>query len=190
MTRITGEAPWLTTCTSIILLFSWRATLSQIIALSTAEAELMALASCCCKIVWARKLAIELGFPLLKPTDIYEDNSGCIALADNMHLRGRFKHIALRVCFIHKLIQNGLINVKQCPTALQTADIGTKAWPRIPFENFTDQLLGDKHVGDKRFLIRPFLSHVCQPSGLPCFIYMSLSCFASAYLLSIGLGDL
>ena len=31
--------------------FSWRATLSQIIALSTAEAELMAIASCCCEIV-------------------------------------------------------------------------------------------------------------------------------------------
>jgi len=38
-------------------------TLSQIIALSTAKAELMALASCCCKIVWARQLAIKLGFP-------------------------------------------------------------------------------------------------------------------------------
>jgi len=31
--------------------FSWRATLSQIIALSTTEAELMALAGCCCEIV-------------------------------------------------------------------------------------------------------------------------------------------
>jgi len=54
-----------------------------------------------------------------------------------------------RVCFIQKLIQNGVINVKQCPTAAQTADIGTKALPRVQFENFTDQLLGDKHVGDK-----------------------------------------
>jgi len=54
-----------------------------------------------------------------------------------------------QVCFIQKLIQNGLINVKQCPTAAQTADIGTKALPRVLFENFTDQVLGDKHVGDK-----------------------------------------
>ena len=54
-----------------------------------------------------------------------------------------------RVCFIQKPIQNGLINVKQCPTAAQTADIGTKEGPRVLFENFTNQLLGDKHVGDK-----------------------------------------
>jgi hypothetical protein len=129
--------------------FSWRATLSQIVALSTTEAELMALASCCCEVVWARKLAVELGFPQLKPTDIYEDNTGCIALANNMHLRGRSKHVALRVCFIQQLIQDGIINAKQCPTAAQIADIGTKALPRVPFESFTDQLLGDKHVGGK-----------------------------------------
>jgi len=71
------------------------------------------------------------------------------ALADNMHLRGRNKHIDLRVCFIQKLIQDGLINVKQCPTAAQIADIGTKALSLVPFKTLTDQLLGDKHVGDK-----------------------------------------
>ena len=94
----------------------------------------MALASCSCEIVWARKLALELGFPQLKPTDVYEDNTGCIALANHMHLRGRSKHIALQVCFIQKLIQDGLINVKQCPTAAQTADLGTKALPRVPLK--------------------------------------------------------
>jgi len=64
----------------------------------------------------------ELGFPQLKPTDVYEDNIGYFALANHMHLRGRSKHIALRVCFIQKLIQDGLINVKQCPNAVQTLE--------------------------------------------------------------------
>ena len=82
-------------------LFLNSATLCQIIVLRTAEAELMVLASCRCEIVWARKLAIELGFPQLKPSDVYEDTTGCIALANDMHFRG---HIAVRVCFIQKLI--------------------------------------------------------------------------------------
>jgi len=77
----------------------------QIVALSTTEAELMALAGCYCEVVWARKLAVELGFPQLKSIDIYEEGTGCIALANNMHLRGRSKHVALRVCFIQQLIQ-------------------------------------------------------------------------------------
>ena len=64
MTRISGAVPWFIISLSKTL-FSWRATLSQIVALSTTEAELMALASCCCEVVWARKLAVELGFPSL-----------------------------------------------------------------------------------------------------------------------------
>ena len=128
---------------------SRRAALSQIVTLSTTQAELMALASCSCDIVWARELALELGFLQLKSTDVYEDNAGYIARANHMHLRGRSKHITQRVFFIQKLVQDGSINIKQCPTAAQTADIGKKALPRVLLENFTDQLLGDKHVGDK-----------------------------------------
>jgi len=48
--------------------FSWRETISENVVLSTIEAEILALASCCCEVVWARKLAVELGF-LLKPID-------------------------------------------------------------------------------------------------------------------------
>jgi len=66
-----------------------------------------------------------------------------------MHLRGRSKHIALRVCFIQPLIQDGIINAKQCPAAAQIAEIGTKALHRVPFKSFTDQLFSDKHVGGK-----------------------------------------
>jgi len=72
-----------------------------------------------------------------------------IALANNMILRERRKHIALRACFLPKPIQDELINVKQCPSAVQTVDVGTTVLPRIPFGNFTDQLLGDKHIEDK-----------------------------------------
>jgi len=66
-----------------------------------------------------------------------------------MHLLGRSRQVVPRVCFIQKLIQDRIINAKQSPTAAQIADIGTKALPRVPFEPFTDQLLGDKHVGGK-----------------------------------------
>ena len=165
--------------------FSWRATLSQIIALSTTEAKLMTLTSCCCVIVWARKLALELDFPQLKPTDVYEDNTSCIALDNHMPLCGRSKHIALRVRFIQKIVQDGLINIKQCPTAAQTADIGTKALPRVPFENFTDQLLADKHVGDKIFIFRPFLSHVCLLSSLIWFARVGCFLFSCPRLVRL-----
>jgi len=51
-----------------------------------------------------------MGFPQLKPTNVYEDNTGCISSANNMILL-RSKHIAVRVCVIQKLIQDW--NVKR-----------------------------------------------------------------------------
>jgi hypothetical protein len=79
----------------------------------------------------------------------YQDNSGCVASAHNMHLLGRSKQVVPRVCCIQKLIQDGIISAQQCPAAVQVPDIGTKALPRVPFESFTDQLLSDRHVGSK-----------------------------------------
>ena len=83
--------------------FSWKAGLSSIVATSTCEAELMAFVSCACEVVYARKLAGELGFPQLTPTKIYEDNQGALVLVDKMHLRNRSKHIGLRFCLYNAL---------------------------------------------------------------------------------------
>ena len=48
--------------------FSWKSCLSSIVATSTCEAELMAYCSCACEVLYARKLAAELGFCQLSPT--------------------------------------------------------------------------------------------------------------------------
>ena len=128
--------------------FSWCATLFQIIAFNTVKAELMALASCCCELVWDRKLAIKLDLPQLKPTAVSKDNTSCIALtnmSDSMHVHGHSKDNVLRVCFIPKLIRGGILNAQQCPTAVQTEDLGTKALPRLPFGNFTNEIFGSKN---------------------------------------------
>ena len=86
------------------------------------------------------------GFLQLKPNSVSQDNSSCVASAHTMHFRGYSKSVVLHVCFIQQLVQDGIIIAKQCPTAVQIADIGT-ALPRVPFKSFSDQLLGDKHVG-------------------------------------------
>ena len=74
----------------------------------------------------------ELGFPQLKPTDVYEDNIGYFALANHMHLRGRSKHIALRVCFIQKLIQDGLINVNNASSQRRLQTLEQKPYLAYP----------------------------------------------------------
>ena len=61
--------------------FSWRSSLASILALSTAEAELITIMTCATEINFMRKLMTELGFPPNCPTMLYEDNTGAIALA-------------------------------------------------------------------------------------------------------------
>ena len=52
-------------------------------ALSTAEAEYMALSMCTQNILWTRMLMADLGFEQKNPTVIWEHNQGAIALATN-----------------------------------------------------------------------------------------------------------
>ena len=123
--------------------FSWKATLSTIVATSSCEAELYAYCACAAEVVWARKLADELGFAQLKPTKIYEDNAGCIALAENMHLRNRSKHIALRFSFVQHLFELGIIKPMKCSTAQQLADPGTKNVSPAIFNKHIPYWLGE-----------------------------------------------
>jgi hypothetical protein len=112
--------------------------------LVTCEAELMAYCSCACEVVYARKLAAELGLCQMTPTKIYEDNAGALVLVKNMHLRNRSKHIALRFAFAKILYDHGHILPVPCPSEDQHADIGTnapcsatvqQAFPGTPWRN-------------------------------------------------------
>ena len=62
---------------------------------------------------------MELDSLQLKPTLISLDNSGCVASAHNVHLRERSKHVALHVCFIQQVTEDGNISAKQCPIPVQ-----------------------------------------------------------------------
>ena len=113
--------------------FSWRSALSSVIATSTCEAELYAYCAAAQEVVWARRLASELGFTQRGPTPIYQDNEGTIKLAEKMHLRNRSKHIAYRFSFVQHLYQLGVIQPVKCSSAAQHADPGTKCTSEAVF---------------------------------------------------------
>ena len=74
---------------------SWRSKLQSCVALSTAEAEYMALASAAQEAIWMQKLMLELGQQEdgIRPTIIYEDNQSAISISKNPQFHGRTKHI-------------------------------------------------------------------------------------------------
>ncbi len=100
-------------------------------ALSSTEAEYVALSEAAREACWLRNLYTELG--LLKedmPMVICGDNEGSIAMAKNPQFHKRSKHIATRWHWIRELVQEGTIAVDSCRDPDQTADILTKALPR------------------------------------------------------------
>ncbi|POM79514.1 Retrovirus-related pol Polyprotein, partial [Phytophthora palmivora] len=61
----------------------WRSTFQKTVALSSTEAEYMALSDCIKEVVWMRRLLKNIGAAQHGPTVIYEDNQGVMALAKN-----------------------------------------------------------------------------------------------------------
>ena len=78
-------------CSAITLSLVAKSAVAPILALSTAEAEMIALCCCAQEVAFSRKLANELGFLQLSPTPIYEDNLGAKAIAETGYFRGRSK---------------------------------------------------------------------------------------------------
>ena len=113
--------------------FSWKSSLSSVLAMSSAEAELIALCACAADVAYCRKLANELGFLQLRPTVIHEDNVGAKQLAESGNFKGRSKHFELRWRFLHHYINRGIVRIQAIKRDLQLADVGTapRGFPQL-----------------------------------------------------------
>lgn len=106
---------------------SWRSKKQTCVALSTAEAEYVALAIAAQEVVWLRQLIQECEHRELGPTEIFEDNQAAISMSKNPTSHGRSKHVDIRYHYIRTQVEKGIVSLKYCPTEKNTADILTKA---------------------------------------------------------------
>ena len=81
---------------------SWKSKKQTSVALSTAEAEYIALASTAQEAMWMRQLTADLKSAPSKATTIYEDNQSAIEMAKNPQFHGRAKHIEIKYHFIRE----------------------------------------------------------------------------------------
>ncbi len=119
---------------------SWRSKKQATVALSSTEAEYMALTAAAKEAVWLCHLLKDLGFEQEGPTTIYEDNQGTITIAQNPCNHERTKHIDIQYHFTRERIESGEIALEYCPTSEQLADLFTKALPRDRFTNLVRKL--------------------------------------------------
>jgi hypothetical protein len=122
--------------------FAWKAALAPILALSTAEAELIAICACATEIIYLRKLANELGFLQTKPTILYADDQGAKELAEHTHFKGRSKHYQLHWTFIQDMVSQHLI-IRYCPREHMFADMQTAPRPHPVLEPFSKIIYGE-----------------------------------------------
>ncbi|GJT48941.1 hypothetical protein Tco_0975098 [Tanacetum coccineum] len=114
-------------------LVSWSSKKQRSTAISTTEAEYIAMSGCCAQILWMRSQLKDYGF-LFNKIPLYCDNKSAIALSCNNVQHSRSKHIDIRHHFIREQVENGVVELYFVETNYQLADILTKALPRERFE--------------------------------------------------------
>ncbi|GAA5918472.1 hypothetical protein JCM5296_002729, partial [Sporobolomyces johnsonii] len=105
---------------------SWLSRRQRSVAISSTEAEYMALSEAAREGVWLRSLLVDVGFPLPSPTLIRGDNSGSLLLADHPTSHSRTKHIAVHFHFTREKVEEGIVDLKWVPTGEMVADMLTK----------------------------------------------------------------
>ncbi|KAL7530988.1 hypothetical protein ACHAWF_008366 [Thalassiosira exigua] len=128
----------------------WASRLETQVALSTTEAEYIALSMSLRDVIPAMELVAEVrskGFPVLckEPyvyCKVFEDNSGALELARLPKFRPRTKHI--NVCWHHfrAYARAGTLKFFPCDSADMTADALTKPLPQNSFVKHRTKMLG------------------------------------------------
>jgi len=137
----------------------WRSKIQSLIALSTMEAEYIALSMSMRELIPIREIIKEIkstvfredGFdPKLSshsktfiPTSkVYEDNEACLKFATMPKMSPRTKHIALPYHFFRSKVEELEVNVIGIGTLNQLADQFTKGLPEPKFETDRKRLMG------------------------------------------------
>jgi hypothetical protein len=130
---------------------SWSSKLQTEIALSTTEAEFIALSQAMRELIPTRRLLAEIcgnmrlqgGSPVSIKSTVFEDNNGAISTAHAVKMTPRTKHIAVKYFFFKSHIGPGTgIELVKIDTLLQKADIFTKGMAPEKFSTMRKLLCG------------------------------------------------
>ncbi|CAI7832213.1 unnamed protein product [Closterium sp. NIES-53] len=124
---------------------SWQLSKQELIALSSAEAEYIALCSATKEGPYLRELLEEAKLAELPNFTLFCDNQSAIRIANKKWIRERTKHIALRYFFVKDEIEKGRLELSYCPTSEMAADYLTKKLGKQKFD-YCMLLTGQGHV--------------------------------------------
>jgi hypothetical protein len=129
----------------------WSSNLQTEIALSTCEAEYIALLMAMRELIPLRRLVKEVAESLkidrrklMKVSTVWEDNNAALILAKAKYpnMTPRSKHIVVKYHWFRSHLQEGEIEIKRIDTTVQKADIFTKGLARKEFESKRAMIMG------------------------------------------------
>jgi hypothetical protein len=112
---------------------SWKSSLQATVALSTTEAEYMAISEACKEAIWLRGLYNEL-CGLKVCVTLFCDSQSAIHLSKDSMYHERTKHIDVKYHFTREVIAQGDIKVVKISTLKNPADMWTKPVTLTKFE--------------------------------------------------------
>ena len=128
---------------------AWGSKKQGMVALSTMEAEYIALAKTCQEGLWIHSILtsiVDYNIPL----HVGVDNQPAIATATLGRVHGRSKHISLKYHFIQDLVEKRLVKIRYVPTQAMRADILTKSVGGPKHTELTKLVCGYSTCADQR----------------------------------------
>ena len=120
---------------------AWSPRRQKTTALSSTEAEFLALSDAMKEALWLRMFLAELGVEFASPLVIRVDNQAAIAIAKNAVHHQRTKHIDIRYFRIRDEIEAGHISVIFVPTGENISDLLTKSPTWAQFTRNVEKLV-------------------------------------------------
>jgi hypothetical protein len=119
----------------------WLSKKQSTVALSTAEAEYIAIATVAQEVIWINQYLTELGMKDPETPILRSDNQAAIQITNNDTLHSRTKHIDIRYHFIRQVVKQGGVKLTYINTKEQEADINTKGLTVSTYKHLRDKLL-------------------------------------------------
>ena len=121
---------------------SYCAVMQSLTALSTTEAEMVAISFAARDACHIQDTLQELGFGKhFERIMIGNDSTGALSLVTNTSYSARTKHLQLRKWFANELIASGRIGVEHVSSTVLPADLFTKACTRIVHRRLVDLII-------------------------------------------------
>jgi transposase InsO family protein len=112
---------------------SWQSRLQKCVALSTTEAEYIAITEAAKELLWMKKFLQELGLQQERYV-LYCDSQSAIHLSKNSTFHSRSKHIDVRYHWIRDALDEKLIHIEKIHTDDNGSDMMTKSLPMQKLE--------------------------------------------------------